>query len=227
MSVLITGASSGIGAATARLLARAGTTVGLVGRRADRLAEVLEGCRASAPDSRMWVADLGDLALAERVAVEAWDSFGGLDALINNAAMPKVRAVPALTVEDVEHAMRVNFFSPVRDDPHAFARGCWPEVRHHRQRGQHGRAAGYPARSGLLGQQFALTGWSEAIAMDLHDTPIRVRLIQPGAIDTDIWDRPGEEQALYVDGPKESPELVAEGIVDAIGSTASSTTCPT
>jgi NAD(P)-dependent dehydrogenase (short-subunit alcohol dehydrogenase family) len=86
MMVLITGASSGIGAATARLLAAQGHTVGIVGGRADRLGAVLAACRAHTPDSRMWVADLGDLAVAEGIADEAWDQFEGLDVLINNAA---------------------------------------------------------------------------------------------------------------------------------------------
>ncbi|MEO8717795.1 MAG: SDR family NAD(P)-dependent oxidoreductase, partial [Burkholderiales bacterium] len=56
--VLVTGASSGIGAALAVRLAERGATVGVVARREDRLAEVLEECRRHAPDSRMWVADL-------------------------------------------------------------------------------------------------------------------------------------------------------------------------
>src|SRR5262249_39446826 len=113
-SILVTGASSGIGAATARLLARAGATVGLVGRRDRELQSVLDACRVHAPASRMWVADLGDLDRAAEVAAEAWDAFGGLDALINNAAIPKVRAATELRPEDIEHAMRVNFMSPVR-----------------------------------------------------------------------------------------------------------------
>ena len=87
--ILVTGASSGIGAALAPILAERGATVGIVARRADRLEEVLERCRKFAPDSRMWAADLGDLARAEQVALEAWDAFGGLDVLVNNAAIPK------------------------------------------------------------------------------------------------------------------------------------------
>ena len=60
--VLITGASSGVGAALARALAKDGAVVGLIARRQDRLAEVLADCQKTSPDSMMWVADLADTA---------------------------------------------------------------------------------------------------------------------------------------------------------------------
>lgn len=214
---LVTGATSGIGAATARLLAGAGVTVGLVGRRAGRLAEVLADCRRRAPESRMWVVDLGDLEAAERLGLEAWDTLGGIDILVNNAAVPKVRPVARLTPDDVEHALRVNFLSPVRLTlallPRMLGRGDGLIVNVASMGGRLGIAheAAYSA------SKFALTGWSEALAVDLHGTGVRVRLIQPGPVDTDIWDRPGEEHAVY-DGPKEAPEVVAQGIVAALHS---------
>src|SRR5262249_13103803 len=112
--ILVTGASSGIGAALAPMLAARGATVGIVARRRDRLEQVLAQCRRHAPDSRLWAADLGDLALAERVALEACDSFGGLDVLVNNAAIPKRKPVPDLSAGEIAHVMDVNFHSPVR-----------------------------------------------------------------------------------------------------------------
>jgi short-subunit dehydrogenase len=215
--VLVTGASSGIGAALARALTDRGATVGLVGRRQDRLAAVLEPCKERAPDSRMWVGDLGDLDFAERVADEAWERFGHLDVLINNAAIPKVRPVIRLTPEDVEEAMRVNFLSPVRMTlrvlPRMVARGSGAIVNVASMGGRVGIAheAAYSA------SKFALTGWSESLQVDLNGSGVIVRLIQPGPIDTDIWDRPGEERAVY-DGPLEPPEDVAEGIIAALDS---------
>jgi short-subunit dehydrogenase len=217
VKVLLTGASAGIGAATARLLAGAGHTVGIVGRRADRLHAVLEDCLAGAPESRAWVADLGDLALAEEVADEAEQALGGVDVLINNAAVPKVTPVSELTPEVVEEVMRINFFSPVRMTlrllPHMLARRAGTIVNVASMGGRLGIAeeAAYSA------SKFALSGWSEAMAIDLNRTGVAVRLIQPGPIATDIWDRPGERAAVY-DGPKEPPELVAQGMIDALSS---------
>src|SRR3954471_17860664 len=101
-TVLLTGASSGIGAVTARALAKRGAVLGLVARRRDRLEEVLADCRADSPDSRVWVADLSDLAAAEGVVHEALDHFGGLDVLLNNAGAPKRRHVRDLTPGEVE-----------------------------------------------------------------------------------------------------------------------------
>jgi short-subunit dehydrogenase len=216
--VLITGASSGIGAATARALAARGAVIGLVGRRQALLEEVTNASRSFNPDSTSWAVDLANLDAAEDLAREAWETLGHIDVLINNAAVPKVRPVLRLSIDDVEHAMRVNFLSPVRITltllPKMLERGAGTIV----NVASLGGRLGIQHEAAYSASKFALTGWSEAIAMDLHDTPIRVRLIQPGAIDTDIWNRPGEEKALYIDGPKESPEMVAEGIVDAIGS---------
>src|SRR5437762_3439959 len=112
--ILVTGASSGIGAALAPLLAARGATVGIVARRRERLAEILAACLQHAPASRLWAADLGDLERAEAVALEAWDAFGGLDALVNNAAIPKRMPVTKLSPADVTRVMDVDFHSPVR-----------------------------------------------------------------------------------------------------------------
>src|SRR5436309_3152588 len=116
-TALVTGASSGIGASLARSLAKRGVTVGLVARRRERLEEVLADCQASTPESKFWAADLGDLELAERVALEAWDTFGHVDILVNNAGIPKRRHVTELTFDEVEEVMRVHFLSPTRRSP--------------------------------------------------------------------------------------------------------------
>jgi short-subunit dehydrogenase len=70
--VLITGASSGVGAALARALAGQGAVVGLIARRRDRLAEVLADCQKASPDSQMWVADLADSAAVGPFSRGCW-----------------------------------------------------------------------------------------------------------------------------------------------------------
>src|SRR5688500_1503018 len=105
MKVIVTGASSGIGAATALAFAQAGATVGLCARREDRLSEVLEQCRKTSPDSLMWVADLGNLDELADLAIRMDEDLGGVDVLVNNAGVPKRKRVRAMTPDDVEGVM--------------------------------------------------------------------------------------------------------------------------
>ena len=198
--ILLTGASSGIGAALAPLLASRGATVGLVARREDRLREVAQRCREHTPQSRYWVADLSDLDLAERVAVEADDVLGGLDALVNNAGIPKRVPVARLTPALVEETMRVNFHSPVRMTlavlPLMLARRSGLIVNVSSMGGRLGIAN----EAAYCASKFAMCGWSEVMRLDLDGTGVEVQLVLPGPIDTEIWDQPGNEPAHY-DGP--------------------------
>jgi short-subunit dehydrogenase len=215
--VLITGASSGLGAALARQLAAQRAVVGLVARRRDRLAEVLADCRQSSPESAMWVADLADTAAAGALALTAADALGGIDVLINNAAIPKRRVVTELDPNDVEDVMRVNFFAPMRMTlavlPRLLARGSGMIV----NVSSVGGRLGIIHETAYCASKFALCGWSEAMAVDLHGTGITVKLIEPGPVDTEIWDHPGSEEPLY-QGPKVAADEVAEGIIAALGS---------
>jgi short-subunit dehydrogenase len=214
--VLITGASSGVGAALARALAKDGAVVGLIARRQDRLAEVLADCQKTSPDSMMWVADLADTDAVGPPAVDAWDELGWIDLLVNNAAIPKRRAVPALEPAEVEAVMRVNFFAPMRLTlavlPRMLERGEAVIV----NVSSVGGRLGIVHESAYCASKFALCGWSESMVVDLHGTGISVKLIEPGPVDTEIWDQPDNDDPIY-DGPKFSPDEVAQGIIEALG----------
>ncbi|WP_158018937.1 SDR family NAD(P)-dependent oxidoreductase [Mycobacterium basiliense] len=215
--VLITGASSGVGAALARRLAAQDAVVGLIARRRERLDDVLADCRRTSPRSAMWVADLADTSAAGRLALQSWHALGGIDVLVNNAAIPKRRAVAALKPNDVETVMRVNFFAPMRMTlallPRMLARKSGTIV----NVSSVGGRLGIIHESAYCASKFALCGWSEAMAVDLAGTGVSVKLIQPGPVDTEIWDRPDNEEPLYR-GPKVAADLVADEIIAALGS---------
>lgn len=218
-TVLVTGASSGIGAALAPVLAARGATVGVAARRADRLDEVVEQCRHASPGDdpghRRWAADLSDPRAAAALTVEAWDEMGGLDVVVNNAAVPMRRSVQRLDLATVETVTAMNYLSPVAIAlavlPHMVERDSGVIVNVSSMAGRLGvgREAAY------CGSKFALCGWTEAMAMDLWHTGVAVRLVLPGAIATEIWDQPGNDPSPY-QGPFEPPEDVAAGICDAI-----------
>ncbi|HKA84602.1 MAG TPA: SDR family NAD(P)-dependent oxidoreductase [Acidimicrobiales bacterium] len=222
-TILVTGASSGIGAALAPMLAGRGATVGIAARRADRLSAVLEACRDASPDGgrgdgaghRMWTVDLSDPEAAARLAVDAWDAFGHLDAVVNNAARPMRRPVQRLSTDVVEDVMRTNFLSPV-----ALTLAVLPRMLE-RDRGvvvNVGSLAGRvgsPREAAYAASKFALHGWSEVMAVDLWSTGVEVRLIVPGAIATEIWDQPGNDPSPY-GGPFEPAETVAAAACEAL-----------
>jgi short-subunit dehydrogenase len=213
--ILVTGASSGIGAALARQLAERGATVGIVARRRERLEQVLADCRRSSPRSSLWAADLGDLARAEAVVREAWDAFGHLDVLVNNAAIPNRTRVSRLTPQALDEVMRVNFSSPVRMGMVALermlARGSGQIV----NVSSLGGRLGIQYEAAYCAAKFALCGWSESMAIDLMDEPVDVKLVIPGPIDTEIWEIETEERNHY-SGPKIPAADCAAGIVEAI-----------
>lgn len=214
-NILITGASSGIGAELAPLLASQGATVGIVARRQDRLEAVLEKCRGYTPKSKLWVADLSDLAQAKKVVFDAHNYFDGVDCLVNNAAIPKVTSIDRLTTSDIESVMKVNFLSPVEMTlallPHWLERGsgCVVNV------SSLGGRVGIAHEAAYCSSKFALCGWSESMAIDLAGTGVEVKLILPGPIETEIWNLPDNETALY-SGPLVPVSQCAASIAAAI-----------
>jgi short-subunit dehydrogenase len=215
---VVTGASSGIGAATARALARRGTTVVGVARRVARLDEVLEECRRTAPQSRAAVCDLSQLDDARAVVTDTVERNGRLDALVCVAGMPMRRRVDALSDDDVAAVMTLNYRSPV-----AMALAALPSMLA-RRAGTIVLVASLVGRLGNGGEsaycasKFALCGFAEAASVDLAGSGVEVRLVLPGPIDTEMWEYPGQDRAAY-EGERFAPRLVADAIVDALRST--------
>jgi NAD(P)-dependent dehydrogenase (short-subunit alcohol dehydrogenase family) len=211
-NVLVTGGSSGIGAALAVGFARAGATVGICARRAERLEEVLERVRAHAPDSRSWIVDLSDLDGIESFARRVENDLGGVDVLVNNAGIPKRRRVPDLTPDVVESVMRINYFSPIRLTL-ALLPGI--EKRNGRVVNISSVAArlGPPAEAAYAASKAAVTAWSESMQVDLGiaGSEVKVHVVNPGVFDTELFHLPDNDEFTA------SVEMLpVESIVDPI-----------
>ena len=195
--VLVTGASSGIGAGLAEGFAAAGATVGICARREDRLAEVLTRCRAHSPDSRMWTVDLADLDGIAGFAARVSDELGGVDVLVNNAGIPKRRVVTELDPATVEAVMAINFFSPVR-----LTLALLPELIERSGRivniSSVAARLGPPSEAAYTASKAAITGWSESMQVDLAvaGTDVQVHVVNPGVIDTDLFHLPDNDESM-------------------------------
>jgi NAD(P)-dependent dehydrogenase (short-subunit alcohol dehydrogenase family) len=223
--VLVTGASSGIGAALAEAFARAGATVGICARREDRLAEVLERCREASPASRMWVTDLADAAVVDRLAVDAVAELGGVDILVNNAGIPRRRHVTKLDPTVVEDTMRINYLSPVRLTlallPHMVDRGEGRIV----NISSVAATLSSPGESAYDASKAALTAFSESMAVDLWDTGIKVLVVYPGLVDTELFSLPDNDPVATDLVPVPTSELV-DAVFDALTSGAAQVYVP-
>ena len=194
--VLVTGASVGIGAGLAEAFAAAGATVGICARRADRLAAVLERCQVHSPDSRMWVVDLAELDAVQDFAARADDELGGIDVLVNNAGIPKRRAVLDLRLDEVDDVMAINYLSPVRLTlallPRMVQRGGGRVV----TISSVAARLGPPHEASYSASKAAVAAFMESAAVDLDGTGVRFHLVNPGIIDTDLFTLPDNEPSM-------------------------------
>jgi NAD(P)-dependent dehydrogenase (short-subunit alcohol dehydrogenase family) len=212
---LVTGASSGIGATVARDLARRGATVGICARREDRLRDVLADCREASPDCRMWVVELSELGEVSELGRRAEAELGGVDILVNNAGMPKRRHVTTLTAEVVDDVMALNYLSPVRLMlallPHMLERGDGRVV----NISSVAARLGPPGEAAYAASKAALTAWSESMAVDLWDTGVRLHVVNPGIIDTELFGLP-DNDPLVADIDALPPQAVADAIAEQL-----------
>jgi short-subunit dehydrogenase len=215
VNVLVTGASSGIGAATARAFAARGDTVGICARREDRLAEVL----ADLPGGRSWVVDLADLDALDEFAGRADDELGGIDVLVNNAGVPKRRRAATMTGADAEEVMAINYFSPVRLTlallPRMIERGRG-DIVNVSSMGVHLVAFGVGAYSA---SKAALELFTEALYVELPGTGVRAHLVVPGTTVTEFsTPRDGNDPPLPPGPTAATPEIVAAAVIASVES---------
>ena len=230
--VLITGASSGIGAAMARGLAERGASVGICARREDRLVQVLADCLVHSPDSRMWVVDLADLDTVGAFVQRAINELGGLDILINNAGIPKRRTIREMKPTDVDMLMQVNYLSPVRVMlaalPTLLERGSRDQPTHIVNISSVAARLSPPGEAAYAASKSALATFSECLAAETWDAPVNVHLVNPGVVDTDLFDPtlPDNDQFIADDVERLPPSAVLDAVLDSIDSGAVETWVP-
>lgn len=214
--MLVTGASSGIGAGLAERLAQHGATLAICARRADRLQEVLDRCAAASPDSRMWVRDLAVPGAPEALAGEVLAEFGGIDIVVNNAGVPKRRHVTRLTGETVDAVAQINYLAPAH-----LALAVLPQMLDRREGlivnvSSVAATLSSPGEAAYSASKAALAVFSESMAVDLWDSGIRTMVVYPGVVDTELFTLPdndpfvGPVQAIPV---SEAVDAIMDGIV--------------
>ena len=217
--VLITGASSGIGEATGRLLASEGAKVLLGARRTDRLERIVAEIRAAGGTAECRALDVISLADTRAFATFAEEKFGPTDVIVNNAGVMPLSPLHELKIEEWNRMIDVN----IRGVLHGIA-AVLPGMRT-RKSGQIinvssiGGHQVWPTCAVYSGTKFAVLAISEGLR--LENTDVRVTVISPGVVESELADTitdPATRQAM-VDYRKVAltPDAIGRAIAYAIG----------
>jgi NADP-dependent 3-hydroxy acid dehydrogenase YdfG len=208
-TAIVTGASSGIGAATARALRREGVRVAVGARRADRL----EGDLALE-------LDVTDRASCEAFVERAVSELGGLDVLVNAAGLALGRdPFDQSTDEDEQVVLHTNVDGLIR-----MTRLCLPHLRDGGHIVNMGSIAGrqaYENAALYVTSKFAVRGFTYALREDLLGRPIRITTVDPGLVETDFSlvrfrGDADKARAVYTGVEAMSPDDVADCILFAL-----------
>ena len=216
--VLVAGASSGIGAATALELARRGAKVALLGRRAERLEAVASKIQSlGGPEALVIVADLTDPEAVASAMEQVQSKCGGLDVLLYNAGVGQWAALAETRREQVQAILDVNLVSAIgciqAAIPVLSARGGGRIVLVSSIAG----LRGMPGGSIYSASKAALEGLADSLRVELASRRIGVTTVYPSLTRTEFFDHLAAGSAPSLEGKwAEDPETVAPKIVRAI-----------
>ncbi len=207
-TAVITGASGGIGSALAVRFAELGLNLALCGRSEEKLSRVQKACEEIGAQVLTVVGDITDAAFPARLTSEVSGRFGRLDILVNNAGMALSCPLEETSPEQFEHIMALNVRAP-----YFLCQAALPLLR------QSDRATiiniasvvghkGYPLQSAYAASKHALVGMSKSLANEVYEQGIRVHILAPGAVYTDM---------VRIARPDLSPEgmILASDLADA------------
>lgn len=213
-TVLLTGAAGGIGAFIARALAKAQANVVCVGRSPKPLEALAAELGSQGVRAIALPFDLQNIDAMPSLISDIEQQLGPVEVLINNAAVEKYRPFQAYTTQDIQAMSATNFLAPVTLChlllPDMLARGSGHIVNIASGAGKRGA----PFNSVYSATKAALINWSEALRLELSDSPVQISVVCPGITDAGMF------WALETEAPEQMkvtpPETVADVVVQAI-----------
>jgi NADP-dependent 3-hydroxy acid dehydrogenase YdfG len=214
-TALITGATQGIGKATAFALGRAGYKVGICARTETKIKRTIEELRQEGIEAAGAAADVGQPDQAGRAAEEIIGRLGEIDVLVNNAGVLIAKPFEELSLDDWDSTMSSNVRSL-----YLMTRAVLPAMRR-RRRGSIVNVASLAGRNGFAGgtaytaSKHAVLGFSRSLMLETRKDNIRVIAICPGSVATSML----QDQPMLKSEPQKilQPDDVAVTIVHAIG----------
>lgn len=215
-TVLITGASSGLGREIALEASKNKASVILCARREDRLLKVKEECeKLSKEKAFIYKVDLKNSTDIDMFCSDVKENFKKIDILVNNAGFGIFNEVVDFNIKEVEDMFKVNTFAVMRLSSF-FAKGMIERREGHIINiiSQAGKMA-FPEGSGYSASKFATYGFSNALRLELYKYNIFVTTVNPGPIETEFFDAANSvrDYVKKADSIMLSPEKLAKVIV--------------
>ena len=200
--LLITGASSGIGEATARYAAQKGYSLFVTARRVERLERLCTEINSQGGKAVYDAADLTDLSQINAVVGNALDQYGKIDVLVNNAGFGRLKWLEQLDpLEDIARQIQLNLISVIQ-----LTRAVLPRMI--QNKGGHiiniDSVAGFigiPTYSVYAASKFGLRGFNEALRREVGVYGIKVSSVYPGSVDTEFAENAGIERKSSIKTP--------------------------
>jgi NAD(P)-dependent dehydrogenase (short-subunit alcohol dehydrogenase family) len=217
-TVLVTGASSGIGLATARAFARAGARLVLVARRPQPLAAAAREVRALGVDALGVRGDVADRDSVEACFARAEQRFGPVDVVVNNAGVMIPGRVETLRDRDLEAMLRVNLYGALHVLQSATRRMRERSTGHIVNVASLAGRRGISPIGGYSASKFALVGLTEALRVELAGSGVQVSLVMPGVVATPMAEafQSAEDGDLWPQVLNLKPEWVAWAVLAAV-----------
>ena len=192
---VITGASSGIGEATAEALAAEGASVVVAARREERLSDLVERINGNGGKALSVECDVTDEEQAHDLIQRARDELGRVDILVNNAGVMQLSKIEKGLSDEWRRMFEVNVLGLL------YVTDAAVQVMKEQGSGHlinissvAGRKSG-PLRGAYSGTKFAVNAISEALRVELLEDHIRVTMVEPGAVETELPDHITDEEA--------------------------------
>jgi len=217
--VVITGASSGIGKASAIKFAKKNAKVVLVARRKEKLLQVQKEILQYTDSTLVCQCDVSNKSQVKEMTDTVIDTFGRIDILVNNAGFVIYGKVSDLTIEEIESQMETNYFGMIYCTknflPHMIEQGKGHIV----NVASVGASFGVPGITSYCATKFAMLGFSEGLKHELSGTGVDVTVVSPMLTDTPLLDHPSFENSSYSTSSRIlSPEKVANVVLKAADS---------
>jgi len=210
---VVTGASSGIGAATALRLARGGFTVALVARRVDRLNEVAAKVAENGGTAVAYPADLTDAASRGQVIAQITAEHGPIGVLVNNAGHGFYGSFAAMPWPDANAMIELNTTAPVHLSCLVLPQMLEAGGGHIVNIGSGGAHVHFPGLAMYTGTKAFLAAYSTAVHRELRRTGVHVSLLRCGDVRTEFFDSMAARSNPI---PREPRKIPAERVAEAV-----------